>query len=231
MAIARVVHREAGLSSPRRVAALEDLKVLSHYRDQLVRSRTQVANRAHRDLAVCCPGYGRRVPDLQSKRNLAGARALLRGDHSVRADLARGRLQELGRLDGELARTKATIESTLAESGTTLTSITGIGPLIAAMILGEVGDVRRIRSKAAFAQMAGTAPLPASSGQTTRHRLNRGGNRRLNFALHYLALMRYRTDEETRAYVQRRRAEGKSFKEAMRCLKRHLSNVVPADWS
>lgn len=96
----------------------------------------------------------------------------------------------------------------------------------AARILGEVGDVRRIRSKAAFAQMAGTAPLPASSGQTTRHRLNRGGNRQLNFALHYLALVRYRTDSETRAYVDRRRAEGKSFKEAMRCLKRHLSNVV-----
>jgi transposase len=98
--------------------------------------------------------------------------------------------------------------------------------VIAARILGEVGDPRRIRSKAAFAQMAGTAPLPASSGATTRHRLNRGGNRRLNHALHYMALVRYRTDPETRSYVQRLRTEGKSFREAMRCLKRHLSNVV-----
>jgi transposase len=86
--------------------------------------------------------------------------------------------------------------------------------------------VDRIRSQAAFAMMAGTAPLIASSGMSSRHRLNRGGNRKLNFALHYMALVRYRSDEKTKAYVERRRAEGKTFKEAMRCLKRHLSNVV-----
>ena len=126
----------------------------------------------------------------------------------------------------EIAGTTARIEDELAQSETTLTDLLGIGPILAARILGEVGDIGRIRSQAAFAMMAGAAPLVASSGMTNRHRLNRGGNRKLNFALHYIALVRYRTDEETRAYIERRRAEGKSFKEAMRCLKRHLSNVV-----
>jgi transposase len=76
--------------------------------------------------------------------------------------------------------------------------------------------VDRIRSQAAFAMMAGTAPLIAPSGMSSRHRLKRGGNRKLNFALHYMALVRYPSDEKTKAYVERRRAEGKTFKEAMR---------------
>ena len=193
----------------RRVAAVcADLKALSDYRDQLVRSRTQVANRVHRDLAILRPGYQRRVANLTAKRNLVRAASILKGDRSVRADLIRRRLAELRRLDAEAARTKAEIVATLEQSGTTLTEVPGMGPLLAARILGEVGDPRRIRSKAAFAQMAGTAPLPASSGATTRHRLNRGGNRKLNHALHYMALVRYRFDPDTRAYVQRRRQEG-----------------------
>lgn len=102
----------------------------------------------------------------------------------------------------------------------------GIGPMLAAKILGEVGDVGRVRSKAAFAMLNGTAPLPASSGATSRHRLNRGGNRQLNSALHMMAISCLRTGEETQRYVRRRTSEGKSKREAIRCLKRHLSNVV-----
>jgi transposase len=92
--------------------------------------------------------------------------------------------------------------------------------------LQEVGDVSRIRSKASFASLSGTAPLIASSGQTHRHRLNRKGNRQLNWALHYIALVQARTTPEAKAYLSRQREAGKSHKEAIRCLKRHLSNVV-----
>jgi transposase len=109
----------------------------------------------------------------------------------------------------EIAETKARLREALAASGTTLTEVPGIGPLIAAKILGEVGNVARIRSQAAFAMMAATAPLVASSGMSSRHRLNRGGNRKLNFALHYLALVSYRSDEDTRRYIERRRAKGR----------------------
>jgi transposase len=174
------------------------------------------------------------VPNLIGAKHLATALSMVEGDLSVRAELVRRRIRELRRLGQEIADTKLRLKGALAESGTTLTEVPGIGPVIAAKILGELGDVARIRSQGAFAKMAGTAPLVASSGMTFRHRLNRGGNRKLNFALHYTALVRYRTDEETKAYVSRRRAEGKSFNESMRCLKRHLSNVVHrrliADW-
>ena len=92
-------------------------------------------------------------------------------------ELARRRIGELRRLSKEIAGTTARIEDELAQSETTLTDLLGIGPILAARILGEVGDIGRIRSQAAFAMMAGAAPLVASSGMTHRHRLNQGGNR------------------------------------------------------
>jgi transposase len=101
-----------------------------------------------------------------------------------------------------------------------------VGELIAARIIGEVGDVERIPSRRHFASLNGTAPIPASSGQTQRHRLNRGGNRRLNQAIHMIALTQARMDPRARAYMTRRLAEGRSRRDASRALKRHLSDVV-----
>jgi transposase len=144
----------------------------------------------------------------------------------VRGELVRRRLTEVSRLDREIAQLNRRIAVTVPQTGTTLTEIPGVGPFIAAKILGEVGDPSRIRSKAAFAVLSGTAPLPASSGKTQRHRLNRGGNRQLNWALHYIALVQWRVLPEAQVYMARQREAGKSHKEAMRCLKRHLSNVV-----
>jgi transposase len=144
----------------------------------------------------------------------------------VRAELLRSRLGELLRLEGEVAAMDRRIGAMVRETGTSLTQIPGVGPFLAGKILGEVGDPSRVRSKAAFAVLSGTAPVPASSGQTHRHRLNRGGNRRLNWALHYIALVQCRIMPEAKTYMARQREAGKSHKEAMRCLKRHLSNVV-----
>src|SRR6266700_2335417 len=93
------------------------------------------------------------------------------------------------------------LRAQVRETGTSLTEIPGVGPFIAAKILGEVGDPSRVRSKAAFAVLSGTAPLSASSGQTHRHRLNRGGNRQLNWALHYIALVQGRITPEAQAYM------------------------------
>jgi transposase len=226
LAIARVVAREPNLPSPRRAVVLEELKVLCDHRDQLVRERTRLCNRIHRDLVVIRPGYERRIPRVLGKKNLASVMTMLRGDASVRAGLIRERIGDVRHTDRRVARLEAEIAAKLDQSGSRLHALRGIGTLTAAKILGEVGDVSRLRSASAFARLAGTAPLPASSGSTSRHRLNRGGNRQLNVALHTIALSRYRYDPETRAYVERRRAEGKSFKEALRCLKRHLANVV-----
>ena len=111
-------------------------------------------------------------------------------------------------------------------SGSGLPRLVGISHLSAARIIGEVGDINRIATKARFARLNGTAPIPASSGQTKRHRLDKGGNRRLNHSLHMMALTQARMDPRARAYVERRRAEGRSYRDAVRALKRHLSDVV-----
>lgn len=102
----------------------------------------------------------------------------------------------------------------------------GVGPISAAAIVLAWSHHGRVRNEAAFAQLAGVAPIPASSGQTVRHRLNRGGDRQLNRALHTIVLARVACHEETRAYVERRRAEGKTSREIRRCLKRHLARRI-----
>lgn len=226
VAIARVVAAEEALPSARRTVVLADLKLLVDHRDQLVRARTQVANRVHADLVILHPGYERVVPNLRATRHVTKARSLLGRDRCVRAELVRHRLRDILRLEAEIAQAGRRIADKLREVDTTLTQIPGVGPFIAAKILGEVGEVSRIRSRASFALLSGTAPVIASSGQTHRHRLNRRGNRQLNWALHYIALVQSRTTPEARAYLARQREAGKSHKEAMRCLKRHLSNVV-----
>jgi transposase len=223
VAIARVTARREGLCSPRRRDVFVDLKLLS---DQLVRARTQLINRTHKDLVISHPGYEAKIPKLNRKNDQVVAMTLLRGDRSVRAELIRDRIAEIRRLTKKITALEKLIATKVTESGTTLTVLHGIGVVIAAKILGEVGDPSRIRSKGAFAMLTGTAPLEASSGTTKRHRLNRGGNRQLNYALHMIARSRLRHDPDTRAYVARRQMEGKSDKEALRCLKRHLSNVV-----
>ncbi|MGH2778674.1 MAG: transposase, partial [Actinomycetota bacterium] len=215
-----------GLSSPKRTESFQDLKLLSDHRDQLVRARTQLINRTHKNLVVSHPGYENRVPKLNSKKNLRITVAMLRSDRSVRADLIRDRIGEIRRLNDKIALVEKQLASKVVYSGTSLTQLHGIGFIAAAKILGEVGDLRRLRSKASFAMLSGTAPLEASSGRTKRHRLNRGGNRQLNYALHMMAIARRRGDSDTKIYMARLGAAGKSNKEAMRCLKRQLSNVV-----
>jgi transposase len=125
-----------------------------------------------------------------------------------------------------IPRLTALITSAMESVDTGLTDLYGVGPVGAATILGEVADIRRYRSRHAFAAAHGTAPIPASSGRTSRHRLNRAGNRTLNRVLYTMAITRIRADTEGRAYYQRKRAEGKTGREALRCLKRRLSDLI-----
>jgi len=175
---------------------------------------------------VSHPGYDKRIGSLGSDRHKAAVVGLLRRDRSVRADLVRRNIKELRRIDAEMKSIRRQMAELLETTDTSLTNQCGVGPVIAARLLGEVGDVRNVRSKAAFARLSGTAPVPASSGLTVRHRLNRHGNRKLNYALHYIAVTRCRIDPETRVFMSRKIAEGKTRKEAMRSLKRHLSNAI-----
>lgn len=102
----------------------------------------------------------------------------------------------------------------------------GVGPIVAATVLCAWSHPGRVRSDAAFAMLAGTAPIPASSGMTNRHRLNRSGDRRLNQAIHTIVVTRMRVDPETQAYVERRRTEGKTDREIKRCLKRYVTRQL-----
>jgi transposase len=111
-------------------------------------------------------------------------------------------------------------------SGSTLTEIFGVGPILAATILGTVGDVGRFPTKAHFASYAGTAPVEASSGKVVRHRLSLGGNRKLNYALHMVAVCQARSDAPGGSYYRKKIEEGKSPKEALRCLKRRVCDAV-----
>ena len=142
------------------------------------------------------------------------------------AQLVRSRLADLRRLDRQLAQLRQALVVAVAATNTTLLALRGVGPIVAALILVEARSFNRTASRDHFARYNGTAPIPASSGQTRRHRLNRGGNRRLNYAIHQMALTQAAHDPRARAYLARRQAEGKSWRDALRCLKRHLSDVI-----
>lgn len=133
-------------------------------------------------------------------------------------------------LDQALAHNRAQVEELMEthapEQSQALLAAPGIGPVVAATVLVAWGHAGRVRSEAALAMIAGTAPIPASSGNTTRHRLNSGGDRRLNKAINTIVITRIRLDPTTRAYVERRRGEGKTDREIRRCLKRYITRQL-----
>jgi transposase len=224
LAIARVTLRESDLPPVRLPDASRELGLLVEAREDLVAEATRVRNRLHADLVVLVPGYGTAAANLVAAKHRRTAGRLLRRLPGIQAELARGRLVRLGRLTTEIAGLERRIDALVADHP--LRSLPGAGALVTAKLIGEAGDVRRFRSADAFAMLAGVAPIPASSGQIQRMRLNRGGNRQLNRALYSIAFAQVRTHEPARAFVARKRAEGKSWREAMRSLKRHLARIV-----
>jgi transposase len=143
-----------------------------------------------------------------------------------RQDIAREHAGDIDRYNQLLDASKHRINVALAASGTSLTTISGVGPITAAMIIGETGDIDRFASKHHYASYNATAPVEASSGPKARHRLNQRGNRKLNWALHVIAISQLRHDTQGRAYYDRKVAEGKTSKEAIRALKRRISDVI-----
>ena len=145
----------------------------------------------------------------------------------VRWQLAHQHLDDIRALDAKMKAVRAQIAALVDGTGTRLTELYGIGPVIAGRILAEVDTIDRFPSKDHFASYNGTAPIDVSSGEQVRHRLSRAGNRRLNHALHMMAVTQIRQPNTVgRRYYERKRLEGKTPKEAMRCLKRRLSDVV-----
>lgn len=202
------------------------LRLLSERRHDLVRTRTQTVNRLHQLLMELIPaGAPRNLTATKAKALLATVRPRdVAG--KARRQLAADYIDDVVALDRKLKALKARITDAVEATGTTLTEIVGLGPITAALILGEVGNIARFPDNDHFASYTGTAPLDASSGDVVRHRLSRAGNRRLNHALHIVALAHKRYDPRGRAYYARKLAAGKGSKGALRCLKRRLSDAV-----
>jgi transposase len=215
--------------SPRQVGVEDQaavLHLLTKRRQDLVAARTQTINRLHRLLMDLIPGGARR--NLTAKRAAALLAAVTPAGQAAvtRWQLATELVADVRQLEQRIAAVEGRIKTAVAESNTSLIQLFGVGPVLAARFLGEVGDVRRFPSKHHFAAHTGTAPLEASSGQVVRHRLSRAGDRKLNHALYMMAMVQVRRPSAGQAYYQRKLAEGKSPKEALRCLKRRLSDAV-----
>jgi transposase len=221
----------AGLHSPGlRVITADDatvaLRLLADRRDELGVARSQTVNRLHRLLLELLPGGAKKfLSAAQAKELLATVRPRdIAG--KTRRRLAAELITELTLTDKRIKTADAELKELVAATGSSLLQVHGIGPSGAARLLGDVGDIARFADKGRFASWNGTAPLDASSGDQVRHRLSRAGNRRINRTLHIMAIVALRSDTEGRAYYRRRLAAGKTTMEALRCLKRRLSDVV-----
>ena len=224
VAVAGLRGRDLKLVQPDDVVTV--LKLMSDRRQQLVEQRIASVNRLHQQLQDLLPGgASRRLTATKARELLASVRPRDTVG-KARKQLALEHIDDLETLDKKLKQAGKDLAAVLKEHPSAVQDIRGLGPVTTAVILGETGDVRRFPSKAHFASYTGTAPIDASSGDNIRHRLNRGGNRRLNFALHVCALVQMTRPGPGRDYYLRKIAAGKTPLEAMRCLKRRLSDVV-----
>src|SRR5512132_996449 len=200
LAVARAALREPRLDHPRPgEAALRELKLLVDHRDDLVDERRRAQQRLRWQLHDLDP------------------------ELTVPPGALDGRCRSLTRSILELDRE---LQTRSEQRAPRLLALPGCGPLSAAKLLGELGPIERFETDAQLARHAGVAPLEASSGKQRRHRLDRGGNRQLNCALHRIAITQARVHPPARAYLERKQSEGKSRREALRCLKRQLARTV-----
>ena len=228
LAIARAVVKDGVERFPAAYldpAAME-IRLLSDHRKDLVAERTRVQNRLRWHLLELCPELERSLGrgSLAQPRQLARVdRRLRRLPACARVRIAREQITQLR----DLTRRADALERELLVLVTAhrpqLLAETGCGALTAALLIGRTAGAERFPSDASFARQSGTAPIPCSSGQRHRHRLDRGGDRQLNHTLHVIAITRARHDPATQAYLARKEAEGKGKKGALRCLKRHLA--------
>ncbi|BBH17716.1 hypothetical protein Back2_20030 [Nocardioides baekrokdamisoli] len=206
--------------------ALEAIRMLCDRRDELSHQRVQTVNRIQRLLSELLPGQRKR--DLsadQAKALLATVKPRdLAG--KTRRRITAEEIADLVAIDRKLKKINTELKTSVLERGSGLMDIHGIGPAVASRILADVGDVARFADRNRFASWTGTAPLDASSGEQIRHRLSRAGNRRMNHVIHIAAIVQIRNDTEGRAYYRRKLAAGKTPMEALRCLKRRISDVI-----
>jgi transposase len=225
LAIARAALREGVETLPTaRLAGVElEVRLLGLHRERLVNSRTRLINELRWQLHDLWPDWEipKRVlvhPAWQTKV----AQRLRRAPSTVRVQIARDMINRIRELTRTITQLYHQLAALVAQVAPQLLAESGLGVLIAAKLIGEIAGIDRFTSDAQLARISGCAPIPVSSGRTDRHRLDTGGNRQLNHAFHMLALTEIRHDPRTPVYLAKQRANGKSNREAIRSLKRHL---------
>jgi transposase len=206
-----------------------EIRVLCDYRDQLMRERARLINRMRWHLVKIAPQIESQIgPEaLKGPRVRARlARQLGQLPKTPELRVVKAQLRRINEISKEAKELFDELTLLLKAHAPQLLEQTSIGTVTAAVIIGRTAGAKRFRSEACFARHTGTAPIPASSGNTVRHRLDRGGDRQLNRAIHIIALGRMAWNPETRAYIDRRVSEGKTKREAIRALKRHIARQI-----
>ena len=225
--VAIAAFRAPSLRSVEAANHCEVLRLLAKRNRDLGSHRTRVICRLHALLAELAPGGIAKELYVSDAERLLAKITPQTPAEQVRYDLALELLDDVRRLDTQTKESHRRIRVAVKASGTSLTDVYGVGPIIAAQIIGYAGDIGRFANRDAFASYNGTAPIEWSSGGRVVHRLSRRGNRRLNHALHMAAITQIRNPgTDGRIYFERKVAEGKTKKEALRSLKRQISNAV-----
>jgi transposase len=226
LASARASLREPDLPIARLEGEERELRLLVDHREDLVGERTRVINRPRWHLHELDPTLEASAGPLTRRSRLERVERALRGMEGLVARLARAELARCGDLTAQIDALEQELEALVQPLAPALLRVVGCGPLTAAKIVAERAGIERFRSADAYACHNGTAPVPGSSAGRVHHRLSRAGNRQLNAALHRIALVNGRFDPRGQALLARRRAQGDSKREALRVLKRRLSDVV-----
>jgi transposase len=224
--VAMVALRTPNLVRVQVDADLQVMGMLADRRDELGRARTQVINRLHRLLLELLPGGAKKYLSALQARALVATVKPRDPVGKTRRRLIVELIGELEAIDRKIKTVDKDLKTQVLARGSTLMALHGIGPAGAARLLADVGDVHRFADRDRFASWNGTAPLDASSGAQQRHRLSRAGNRRINRTLHIMAVVQLRNRTPGRVYFDVKKTAGKTSMEALRALKRRLSNVV-----
>jgi transposase len=229
IAVARAALREGIDRLPiAELAGVElDIRLLVDHRERLVRMRTALNNDLLWHLHDLWPEQALPGSALLSKKwTTRISRRLARAEQTARVRIARDELAQMRELSRSIDALETEIAQLVAQVAPQLLAEPGFGPLTAGKLIGEIAGAQRFANDAKLARAGGIAPIPVSSGKTDRHRLDRGGNRQINTAIHRIAVTRARCHPETRAYIERKRSEGKTNRDAIRCLKRHLTRRI-----
>jgi transposase len=226
-AVARAALRHPDLPKAHLAGVERDVRLLLDHREDLVDERTRMQNRLRWHLHDLDPEFSIPLRRLNSYVWLDRTEHHLEAmDQSIQVEIAIDEVHRIRELTLEVKRLERRLCTLVRLLAPELLAIRGCAELTAAKLLGETGGVRRFRSEAAFAMHTGSAPLEVASGERQRHRLNRSGNRQLNAALHRIAVTQKRIHPPAQAFLERKRQEGQSQREALRCLKRLLARTV-----